>query len=208
MHSESGRYSIVFNGEIYGFLELRRELISLGINFRGHSDTEVLLAAVETFGIEGALKKCSGMFAFALFDQKKRTVTFARDRIGKKPIYIGLSKASIVFGSELKSLRRHPALLTPSVAIGAVTLYARYNYIPSPHTVYNEVIKLPPGCILEVAVDRCPPSIDALLSSVVRYWDFLAVAERGIAARTHDMTEAVAVTGGHTSDGCQRPNGF
>ena len=191
MHSASGRYSIVFNGEIYGFLELRRELISLGINFRGHSDTEALLAAVETFGIEGALKKCSGMFAFAVFDQKKRTVTFARDRIGKKPVYIGLSRNSIVFGSELKSLRRHPALLTPSLNIGAVALYARHKYIPSPHTVYSEVIKLPPGSILEVAVDRCPPSIDALLSSIVRYWDVLVVAERAIAARTHDETAAL-----------------
>ena len=191
MHSASGRYSIVFNGEIYGFLELRRELVSLGIDFQGNSDTEVLLAAIEKFGVNSTLKKCNGMFAFALFDKENRTITFARDRIGKKPLYVALSNNCIAFASELKSIRRHPSFLDPTLNVGSATLYARYKYVPAPYTIYDGMMKLSPGSLLEVSVDRCPTSLDALQSRVFCYWDFREVAEHAASMRTHDEAEAL-----------------
>src|SRR5688572_2440582 len=133
MHSASGRYSIVYNGEIYGFLGLRAELETRGVRFRGHSDTEVLIEAVELYGLENTLKRCNGMFAFALYDSVERKVIFARDRIGKKPLYIGLSGEAVVFGSELKSIRRHPSFRSPEIDRGSVALYLRYNYVPTPY---------------------------------------------------------------------------
>ena len=154
MHSATGRYTIVFNGEIYGFVALRDELLSLGTQFRGRSDTEVLLASIERFGLEASLKRCNGMFAFALFDRKERTLAFARDRLGKKPIYIGLSDVALCFSSELKSVRKHPSFANPSVNMGAVTLYTRYKYVPAPYAIYEGVMKLPAGTFLTVSKDR------------------------------------------------------
>lgn len=181
MHSASGRYSIVYNGEIYGFLGLRAELEARGLKFRGQSDTEVLLEAVEAYGLEQALQCCNGMFAFALYDQLERKVIFARDRIGKKPLYIGLSDKAIAFGSELKSLRRHPSFLSPAIDRDAVALYLRYNYVPTPYSIYKNILKLPHGSWVEIAVDKPPVSLAAILASTKRYWDAFAVAERGYA---------------------------
>ncbi|MBO6809426.1 MAG: asparagine synthetase B, partial [Thalassospira sp.] len=107
MASPDGRFTIVFNGEIYNFLELRRELDN-GRNWRGHSDTEVMLAAFDAWGIDGALARFDGMFAFALYDAKARTVTLARDRMGEKPLYCGWAGKSFVFASELKAIAAHP----------------------------------------------------------------------------------------------------
>ena len=191
MHSATGRYTIVFNGEIYGFVALRDELLSLGTQFRGRSDTEVLLASIERFGLEASLKRCNGMFAFALFDRKERTLAFARDRLGKKPIYIGLSDVALCFSSELKSVRKHPSFANPSVNMGAVTLYTRYKYVPAPYAIYEGVMKLPAGTFLTVSTDRRPASVEALQSSVVRYWDVLEMAERSIPARSRDAEEAL-----------------
>lgn len=179
MHSASGRYSITFNGEIYGFLDLRRDLIARGVQFRGGSDTEVLLAAIETLGARNALARCNGMFAFALLDRKARKVLFARDRIGKKPLYIGLNDHSLGFASELRSIRRHPAFSSLSIDVEAVTLYARYKYVPTPLTIYREIFKLPPGSYLELSVDECPSSTGALAASTVRYWDLADAARAG-----------------------------
>ncbi|MEA2093316.1 MAG: asparagine synthetase B, partial [Pseudomonadota bacterium] len=109
MTSGSGRYVLSFNGEIYNFTELRPELVKSGYAFRGHSDTEVLLAAIETWGARAALDRISGMFAFALWDRSERTLTLARDRVGKKPLYYGWCDGALLFGSELKALARHPA---------------------------------------------------------------------------------------------------
>ena len=105
MASGSGRYIIVFNGEIYNFQELSRELTARGAHFRGRSDTEIMLAAFDAWGVNQALQKMHGMFAFALWDKQERVLHFVRDRLGKKPLYIGWAGASLVFGSELKSLR-------------------------------------------------------------------------------------------------------
>lgn len=104
MHSGCGRYVIVFNGEIYNFRALRPVLEARGVSFRGHSDTEVLLAAIGEFGVEAALKQVNGMFAFALWDRANRSLTLARDRLGEKPLYYGFSDGVFLFGSELKAL--------------------------------------------------------------------------------------------------------
>ena len=191
MHSASGRYTIVFNGEIYGFLELRKELVNLGERFAGHSDTEVLLFAIEKFGLQEALKKCNGMFAFALYDAKERTISFARDRIGKKPIYIALAHGSIAFASELKSLRKHPALLNPTLNLEALSSYLKCKYVPTPHTIYNEAFKLYPGSTLTVSVETCPGSIGELQSAVIRYWDCQEVVARAANERRIDEVEAL-----------------
>lgn len=181
MHSVSGRYTIVFNGEIYGFKALRDELEERGALFRGHSDTEVLLEAVEAYGFQEALTRLNGMFAFALYDRAARQVLFARDRIGKKPLYIGLAGETLAFGSELKALRKHPAFSSPVLDRGAATLFARHNYIPSPYTIYRDVIKVPPGCWLAVSIDESPASASALRERFQRYWDVFKVAEAGCA---------------------------
>ena len=191
MQSASGRYSVIFNGEIYGFLELREELLALGETFAGKSDTEVLLAAVERFGLAKALEKCNGMFAFALFDAKERTVSFARDRIGKKPLYIGLSGSSVAFASELKSIRRHPAFVDATLNLRSLASYLRYRYVPTPHTIYNEVFKLHAGSTLTLSAGRCPKSLSELQSAVIRYWDCQEVVAR--AANDRIVDEAVAL---------------
>ena len=144
MTSASGRYTITYNGEIYGFLELRHELEERGARFRGTSDTEVLLAAVEAFGFEAAIQRLNGMFAFALHDKLARKVIFARDRLGKKPLYIGVTKGTLVFGSELKSLRAHPEFARPELDYEAVSLFLRHHYIPAPYTILRNVTKLLP----------------------------------------------------------------
>ncbi|KQZ53306.1 MULTISPECIES: asparagine synthase (glutamine-hydrolyzing) [unclassified Ensifer] len=191
MHSASGRYSIVYNGEIYGFLGLRAELETRGVRFRGHSDTEVLIEAVELYGLENTLKRCNGMFAFALYDSVERKVIFARDRIGKKPLYIGLSGEAVVFGSELKSIRRHPSFRSPEIDRGSVALYLRYNYVPTPYSIFRNIFKLPHGSTVSISVDEPPSSIAAVLASTKLYWDAFDVAERGYARPIESEEEAL-----------------
>src|SRR5689334_16137368 len=109
MISANGRYVIVFNGEIYNFLELRRQLESLNHNFRGRSDTEVMLASFSQWGLDGAISRFNGMFAFALWDRQERILHLGRDRLGEKPVYYGWMGQTFLFGSELKALKVHPA---------------------------------------------------------------------------------------------------
>ncbi|QLL65987.1 asparagine synthase (glutamine-hydrolyzing) (plasmid) [Sinorhizobium mexicanum] len=191
MQSASGRYSIVYNGEVYGFLELRDELEARGSRFRGHSDTEILLEAVEIYGLEGALRRCNGMFAFALYDKVERKVLFARDRMGEKPLYIGVHDGAVAFGSELKSLRKHPSFAHPELDRDALALYLRHNYVPTPYTIYRGIFKLPPGCWLSISVDEPPLSMAAALGSVRPYWDAFEVVERGYADRIESAEEAL-----------------
>ena len=155
MLSASGRFVIVFNGEIYNFLELRHELVSFGYTFRGHSDTEVILAAFEKWGVEPATHRLNGMFAIAIWDLHTRTFYLSRDRIGKKPLYYGWMGSTFLFGSELKALRAHPEFCA-SLNPGAVALFFRFGYIPAPWTIHQGISKVPPGTILTLRENDLP----------------------------------------------------
>ena len=150
MRSASGRFVIVFNGEIYNFLRIRSELEQLGHRFRGHSDTEVMLAAFEQWGIEPSLRRFVGMFAFAVWDAANGELTLARDRLGKKPLYYSLVGGTLLFGSELKALRAFPGF-AGSVDRQALALFMRHCYIPGPRTIYEGVAKLEPACLVRFA---------------------------------------------------------
>jgi asparagine synthase (glutamine-hydrolysing) len=146
MTSASGRYTLMLNGEIYNFAELRSELQGkdAGLRFRGHSDTEVLLSAFERWGVIESLPRLNGMFAVAVWDRDAQTLTLARDRLGEKPLYYGWAGNTFLFGSELKAFRANPAF-APEIDRDAVALYLRYNCIPDPKTIYQGIQKLPPA---------------------------------------------------------------
>jgi len=151
MVSPSGRFVIVFNGEIYNHLSLRQERGELP--WRGHSDTETLLAGFEAWGVEATLQKTVGMFAIALWDREDRSLYLARDRMGEKPLYYGWQKNCFLFGSELKALKVHPAF-EGEIDRDALTLLLRHNYVPAPHTIYKDIHKLLPGTMIRFsAVD-------------------------------------------------------
>ena len=149
MTSASGRYVAMLNGEIYNFEELRRELRGAGLapSFRGHSDTEVMLAAFDAWGVEAAVHRFNGMFAIAVWDRRARKLLLIRDRLGVKPIYYGFAAGTFLFGSELKALRRHPDFAA-RIDRGALELYLRYMYVPAPCSIYEGISKLLPGAIL------------------------------------------------------------
>ena len=144
MHSDCGRFTVTFNGEIYNHLDIRGELEAAGAapNWRGHSDTETLLCAIRHWGVEAALQRFSGMFALALWDERERTLTLARDRFGEKPLFYGWSGRDLVFASELKALAIHPAW-SPSLDRNALTSFMRYAYVPAPSTIWTGIQKLP-----------------------------------------------------------------
>ncbi len=149
MVSACGRYVVVYNGEIYNFLDLRRELEGRGHRFRGHSDTEVLLEGIAQWGVKEALDRLVGMFAFAVWDIPHRRLVLARDRLGKKPLYYGWSAGRFLFASELKALARLPGF-SPAIHRGALALLLRHNYVPGPWSIYHDIYKLPPGSLLEL----------------------------------------------------------
>ena len=155
MVSSSGRYVLSFNGEVYNFAELRSELRGAGANFRGHSDTEVMLAAFEEWGIEKAVPRFIGMFAFALWDRDERQLILARDRIGEKPLYYGWCGEAFLFGSELKALCAHPSWCG-DINRGVLASYMRYGYVPLPHSIYLGICKLLPGTWLKISSDDPP----------------------------------------------------
>ena len=149
MGSASGRFIISFNGEIYNFRALRAELAAHGARFRGASDTEVLLAAIEQWGLTRALERSRGMFAFALWDAFERTLWLVRDRFGEKPLYYGEVGRALLFGSELKALRAH-SLWQGEIDREALALLLRDQCIPAPHSVFRGIRKVMPGCALRV----------------------------------------------------------
>jgi len=151
MISHSGRYVISYNGEVYNFQELRKELEKNHIPWRGYSDTEVILAAIEEWGLESAVNRFIGMFAFALFDRKEKELVLCRDRIGIKPIYYAQINKGLIFGSELKAFKVHPDF-TPVIDRDALALYFRHNCIPAPYCIYQDAWKLKPGHILKIPV--------------------------------------------------------
>jgi len=175
MISAGGRYVIAYNGEVYNFETLRRELEKSSVTWRGHSDTEVILAAIEAWGLEAAIQKFIGMFAFALWDRTDRTLSLVRDRLGIKPLYYGWGKNALVFGSELKALRAHPSF-EPRLNHDAVVLVLRHKYIPAPHSIYEGVYKLEPGRILQVSTAAIAQAAKA---SSACYWSAKRVAQLG-----------------------------
>ncbi len=183
MHSESGRYVIVFNGEVYNFAELRRELEPAGHCFRGHSDTEVMLAAIEEWGLERALTKFNGMFALALWDRKDRRLELARDRLGEKPLYYGWMGKSFLFGSELKALAVHPDFRTEKDR-NSLAMYLKYSCVPTPHSIYRGISKLPPGARLTLK-----PSEPGNLPRPVSYWSAAEATRRGLNDPYQDSAE-------------------
>ncbi len=172
MSSPSGRYVIVFNGEIYNAAELKSRLSS-EVHWRGHSDTEVLLAAFEQLGVRRAIEHAVGMFALALYDAAERKLYLIRDRFGEKPLYYAMHREGVAFASELKGLLALPDL-DPRICRDAVVLLLKHNYIPAPYTILEGVRKLMPGSML--TVDR-----DGMHEE--RYWDPAALVCRGAATR-------------------------
>ena len=155
MISHGRRYVLSYNGEIYNFLELRDELTREGVRFMGASDTEVLLAAVETWGLEETIERFVGMFAFALWDRAEKTLHLARDRMGEKPLYYGWRRKSFLFGSELKSLRAHPDW-KGEISTDALALYMKLGCVPGPYSIYRGIHKLPPASILSLRASAPP----------------------------------------------------
>lgn len=198
MESADGRFVLCYNGEIYNHLDLRRELEEAGMarNWRGHSDTETLLAAIVTWGIESALERSVGMFAFALWDRRDRILRLARDRFGEKPLYYGWAGEDFLFGSELKTLRVHPSFSNP-INREALALFAARGFIPAPWTIYDRVFKLEPGCILSVtpgAPSRGEPPREGQAGAGVRlerYWSYGALLRNGLADPIEDEQEAL-----------------
>lgn len=176
MVSVDGRYVLSYNGEIYGFRALRGQLERLGHRFRGRSDTEVLLAVITEWGMPGALARLDGMFAFVVWDRHERRLHLARDRIGEKPLYYGWFGKTLLFGSELRALRAHPAF-TGSVDRDAVARLLQLKYIPSPRSIYREVRKLPPATVLTITADGAR----AAAQVPSPYWSAVDVARRGLA---------------------------
>ena len=185
MVSASGRYVISYNGEVYNFAELRSELEAVGQKLRGHSDTEVMLAAFEEWGVEKAVQRFVGMFAFALWDKHTRTLTLGRDRLGEKPLYYGWQGQTFLFGSELKALKGHPAFRA-EVNRNVLALFLRHNYIPAPYSIYQDISKLPPGCLLTVSLSQRNPRI-------MPFWSGKQAIQAGI-ARPFDESESAAVS--------------
>jgi asparagine synthase (glutamine-hydrolysing) len=189
MLSTSGRYVIAFNGEIYNHLDIRRQLEAAAgapREWRGHSDTETLLAAFEGWGVERTLTACVGMFAIALWDRHARTLCLARDRFGEKPLYFGWLGADFAFASELKALRAYPGFANP-VRRESLAEYLRLMYVPAPDTIYHDIYKLEPGTFLKVDASshrerRLEPR---------PYWSWAAEVEAGQGARFASEDEAL-----------------
>lgn len=189
MASASGRFVLAYNGEIYNHMDLRAQLKEVGRapSWRGHSDTETLLAAIETWGVEEALKRSIGMFALGLWDREQRTLSLARDRLGEKPLYYGWQgqgdAAVLLFGSELKALRAHPAFQA-GIRRDALALFLRHNYIPAPYTIYEGIQKLPPGTVLTLSLQEKEGRFRT-------YWSLPDVAVAGLANPMQGSPEEV-----------------
>jgi len=172
MVSPSGRFVIIFNGEIYNHLDLRKDLAEKSnYSWRGHSDTETLLAGFDVWGIEETVKRSIGMFAFALWDKQEQTLTLGRDRVGEKPLYYGWQCETFLFGSELKALRAHPSF-SAEIDRNSLTLFMRHGYVPAPYSIYQNIYKLPPASLLTVSLQNKNPLIKT-------YWSGAEIARNG-----------------------------
>jgi asparagine synthase (glutamine-hydrolysing) len=185
MVSAGARYVIAYNGEIYNVAELRRELEARGAAppWRGHSDTEVMLAAFECWGVADTLPRCNGMFAFALWDRAEQVVYLARDRFGEKPLYYGLQGKALLFASEIKALAMHPAFVG-ELDRSALNQYMRRNFVPGPASIYAGIRKLPAATYLKVALS--PGIRPAAPGEPQAYWSAMEVA---LKARRRPITD-------------------
>lgn len=179
MHSASGRYVCVFNGEIYNYRKLRDKLLSEKKvrAFRGTSDTEVLLEAFEAYGVQETIRQCKGMFAIALLDKKTRKLTLIRDRIGEKPLYYGFVNGAFVFASDIGSISVLEGFNNP-IDTKVLQLYFIHGYIPAPYSIYQNIYKLDAGCMLEIEFPYKKPKVSA-------YW---SVREAAIYGQEHPFT--------------------
>lgn len=190
MHSASKRYAITYNGEIYNAPELRKDLIAAGAQFIGHSDTEVMLAAFEAWGVIDSVKRFNGQFAFALWDTKFKKLYLAQDRFGEKPLYYGWVNGSLVFGSELKALKRYRTW-QPDISSEAINLFLRYSYVPAPLSIYKDIYKMMPGTVLEL--DGNKNKIQHV------YWSAAASAKEAVEkTRSFDSMDEVVVNELHS----------
>lgn len=187
MHSPYGRYVITYNGEIYNYRTLRKELErqapGITSKFRSHSDTEVVLAALEQWGIEVAVKRFIGMFAFAIWDLKEKVLYLVRDRLGIKPLYYGwIGRNTFAFASELKAFKAYPGFQS-EINRNALALMMRYSYIPAPYSIYKGIYKLLPGSIIAVTSRDLSANINSTNSAPLRphiYWSAKEIAEEGL----------------------------
>jgi asparagine synthase (glutamine-hydrolysing) len=174
MCSPSGRFVAAFNGEVYNFIELRHELQQKGFRFRGRSDTEVILAAFEQWGIHDAVRRLVGMFAIAIWDTERRELSLVRDRLGKKPLYVYSEPGLVTFGSELKAIVAGPSF-DGSIDGEALASYLRYLYVPAPRSIFTRAVKLGAGHVLTITdPTRSLPEAEP-------YWSLADVARDGLA---------------------------
>lgn len=181
MASHSGRYWCVYNGEIYNYQAIEAELRALGHQFRGRSDTEIFLTALDQWGLNRACQKIIGMYAFIIWDRQEKTIHVMRDRLGKKPLYIGWAGNDLVMGSELKALRAHPAF-DRAINQGALRTYMKYGCVHAPYSIYDNVWTLPPGARMTLRTDKLSPRED-LTKHIEYYWDLPRVVQQSSSHR-------------------------
>jgi asparagine synthase (glutamine-hydrolysing) len=177
MHSTSGRFVLVFNGEIYNHLEIRQKLQSINsaLSWRGRSDTETFLSSIEVLGLEETLKMAVGMFAFALWDNTSQKIILARDRFGEKPLYYGFSKKNFIFGSELKALKAFPGF-DNGICRKALTKFIKLNYVPAPMSIYQNIFKLEPGMLLQLDSKM----LGQEKPKIIKYWSYEEKAKKSL----------------------------
>lgn len=192
MHCVNERYVLVFNGEVYNHLSLRAELEKQAaqggarLQWRGHSDTETLLAGFVVWGVAATLQRAVGMFAIALWDRAERRLTLARDRLGEKPLFYGWVRGAFVFGSELKVVRAYPGFDNP-ISRDALALYLQHCAVPAPYSIYQDIFKLEPGCVLSLNAADLPGKA----VHVEAYWRFTDAVKQGLAAPIQSEAEAL-----------------
>jgi asparagine synthase (glutamine-hydrolysing) len=191
MVSASGQTVIIFNGEIYNANELRPDLKAKGRDFRGHSDTEVLLEALEAWGVETTLARCVGMFALAVYDKRTRLLTLARDRFGKKPLYYGEHNNCLFFGSQSRAVRNHP-LFKQELDDEALSAFIRLGYVPASHSIYRGMRQVSPGAFVQIQPGGVPQTH--------YYWRTERVAASRRLSRGADEEECIASLHAQLSD--------
>ena len=185
MHLASGRYIIVFNGEIYNHKEIRAKFVNQ--SWVGGSDTETILVAIERWGVRKTIERCIGMFSFAIWDNLECELILGRDRFGEKPLYYGWQgvgkNACFLFGSELKALRAHPSF-SANINRDALRVFMRYSYISAPHSIYQGINKLMPGNLLRVSINKPEPILES-------YWSFIDIASSSSSSQLHGTESEV-----------------